>query len=105
MTAAAYNLQRISKMWIKVISSKIYLIGWNESKLNGRKSNELKTSQRSLNEPKSTQTSLNELRTVEMSLNERKAKMGLNKPKWAQKSLNISKIILNDLKIGLNELK
>ena len=31
--------------------------------------------------------------------------MGLNKPKLTQKTLNISKIILYELKIGLNELK
>ena len=40
-----------------------------------------------------------------MSLNEPKAKMGLNKPKCAQKTLNIFKITLYELKIGLNELK
>ena len=34
-----------------------------------------------------------------------KAKMGLNEPKWAQKTLNIFKTILYELKIGLNELK
>ena len=39
-----------------------------------------------------------------MNLNESKTKMGLNEPKWAQKSLNIFKIILDELKIGLNEL-
>ena len=31
--------------------------------------------------------------------------MGLNKPKWAQKTLNKFKMILYELKIGLNELK
>ena len=40
-----------------------------------------------------------------MSLNQPKAKMGLNEPKWAQKTLNISKIILCEPKIGLNEIK
>ena len=47
MTVAAYNLQRINKIKIKVIFSRIYLIGWNESKLNGHKS-----AQMSLNKPK-----------------------------------------------------
>ena len=41
-----------------------------------------------------------------MSLNETKAKMGLNEPKRAQKTLNIFKMILyEELRIGLNELK
>ena len=40
-----------------------------------------------------------------MILNEPKAKMGLNEPKWAQKTPNIFKMILYELKIGLNELK
>ena len=38
MTAVAYSLQWISKMQIKVISSRIGLIGWNDSKLNECKS-------------------------------------------------------------------
>ena len=40
-----------------------------------------------------------------MSLNESKTKMGLSKPKLVQKSLNIFKMILYELKIRLNELK
>ena len=40
-----------------------------------------------------------------MSLNEPKAKMGINEPKWTQKTLNTFKMILCELKIGLNELK
>ena len=40
-----------------------------------------------------------------MSLNEPKAKMGLNDAKWAQKTLNLFKMILYELKIGLNELR
>ena len=40
-----------------------------------------------------------------MSLNERKAKMGFSDPKWAQKTLNIFKVVLYELKIGFNELK
>ena len=47
MPAAAYNLQRISKMLIQVISSRKYMIGWNESKSNVRKS-----AQMNLNKPK-----------------------------------------------------
>ena len=43
--------------------------------------------------------------TLKKKENEPKAKMGLNKPKITQKTLNISKIILHELKIGLNELK
>ena len=31
--------------------------------------------------------------------------MGLDEPKWAQKTVNIFKMILYELKIGLNELK
>ena len=31
--------------------------------------------------------------------------MGLNEPKRTQKTLNISKMILYELKMGLNELK
>ena len=42
---------------------------------------------------------------AQTSLNEPKAKMGLNDPKLAQKTLNIFKMILYGLKIGLNELK
>ena len=30
--------------------------------------------------------------------------MSLNEPKWAQKTVNILKMILYELKIGLNEL-
>ena len=45
MTAAAYNLQRKSKMLVKVIFSRINLIGWNES-------NGCKSAQMSLNRPK-----------------------------------------------------
>ena len=37
-----------------------------------------------------------------VSLNEPKAKIGLNKPEWAQKTLNIFKMILYDRKIGQN---
>ena len=33
------------------------------------------------------------------------AEMGLNEPKWAQMTLNIFKMILYELKIGLNELQ
>ena len=40
-----------------------------------------------------------------MSLNEPKAKMGLNDAKWSQKTLNLFKMILYELKIGLNELR
>ena len=43
-----------------------------------------------------------------MSLNELKAKMGLNDPKWAQKTLKIFKMILYEFKIAeksLNELR
>ena len=40
-----------------------------------------------------------------MNLNKPKAKMELNKPKWAQKTLNIFKMIQYELKIGLNMLK
>ena len=57
------------------------------------------------NEPKPALMSLNELRPILINLNEPKAKMGLNDPKWAQKTLNIFKMILYELKIGLNELK
>ena len=49
--------------------------------------------------------SLNELKTVYMNLNVPKAKMGLNKPKRVQKTLNIFKMILYEFKIGLNELE
>ena len=49
--------------------------------------------------------SLNELRTVYWSLNEPKIKMGLNKPKWAQKIQSIFKVTLYELKMGLYELK
>ena len=49
--------------------------------------------------------SLNELKTVCMNLNVPKAKMGLNKPKRVQKTLNIFKMILYEFKIGLNELE
>ena len=42
MNAAAYNMQRISKMRIKVVSSKLYFIGWNESKSNGCKSAQMR---------------------------------------------------------------
>ena len=59
----------------------------------------------SSNEPKWALMSLNELRPVKMSVHEPKAKVGLNKPEWAQKTLNIFKMILYELKIGLNELK
>ena len=38
MNVAAYNMQWISKMRIKVVSSKLYFIGRNESKSNGCKS-------------------------------------------------------------------
>ena len=31
--------------------------------------------------------------------------MGLNEPKWAQKTLNIVKMVLYELKLGLNKLK
>ena len=31
--------------------------------------------------------------------------IGLNQPKWAQMTLNIFKMILYELKIGLNELQ
>ena len=48
---------------------------------------------------------LNELRPVYISLNEPKAKMGLNEPKWAQKILNISQMVLYELQIGPNEFK
>ena len=40
-----------------------------------------------------------------MSLNEPKAKMGLNDAKWAKKTLNLFKMILYELKIGINELR
>ena len=40
-----------------------------------------------------------------MTQNEPKAKMGLNEPKWTQKTLNIRKMILYEPKTGLNELK
>ena len=49
--------------------------------------------------------SLNDSRPVQIRLNESKAKMCLNEPKCAQKTLNIFKMILYELKIGLNELK
>ena len=48
---------------------------------------------------------VNELRTVQISLNEPKPKLSLNKPKWAQKTLIIFKMILYEIKIGLHELK
>ena len=35
----------------------------------------------------------------------RKPKIGLNEPKWAQKTLIIFKMIPYELKIGLDELK
>ena len=57
------------------------------------------------NEPKRPLMSLNELRPVYISLNEPKAKMGLNEPNLAQKNLNVFKMILYELKIGLNKLK
>ena len=47
MNAAAYNMQWISKMRIKVVSSKLYFTGWNEPKPNGCKS-----AQMSLKKPK-----------------------------------------------------
>ena len=47
MPAAVYNLQRISKMLTQVISSRIYVIDWNESQSYGRKS-----AQMNLNKPK-----------------------------------------------------
>ena len=47
MTAAKYDLYGISRVQIKVISSRIYLVGWNESKLN-----QCKSAQMSLNKPK-----------------------------------------------------
>ena len=49
--------------------------------------------------------SLNKFRPVQMNLNEPKAKMDPNEPKWAQKTLNIFKMISYELKIGRNELK
>ena len=51
--ATAYNLQRICKMEIKVISSRIYMIGSNESKLSWRKSTQMRLnkSKESLNNP------------------------------------------------------
>ena len=48
--------------------------------------------------------SLNELRAVCWSLNEPKTKMGLSKSKWDQKTLNIFKVTLHGLKMGLYEL-
>ena len=49
---------------------------------------------------------LNDLRSVQMSLNKPKAKMCLNEPKWAQKTLNVFKMSFRyEVKIGLNELK
>ena len=68
----------------------------------------LDKSKESLNEPNKLKwalMSLNELRAVCWSLNEPKTKMGLNKPKWAQKTLNIFKVTLYELKMGLYELK
>ena len=50
--------------------------------------------------------SSNESKWTQISLNESKqAKMGLNEPKRTQKTLNIFKMILYELKMGLNELK
>ena len=40
-----------------------------------------------------------------MSLNEPKTKMDVNEPKSIQKTLNIFKITISELKIGQNELK
>ena len=40
-----------------------------------------------------------------MTQNEPKAKMGLNEPKWTQKTLHIRKMILYEPKTGLNEHK
>ena len=55
---------------MKVISLRIYLIGWNESNLNGRKSAQI-----ILSKPKEPEW----------------ASMNLNEPKWAQTSINAPK--------------
>ena len=50
--------------------------------------------------------SSNESKWTQISLNEPKqTKMDLNEPKRTQKTLNIFKMILNELKIALNERK
>ena len=45
MTVATYKLQQISAIQIEVISSRIYLIGLNESKLNGHKRTQMSLKQ------------------------------------------------------------
>ena len=59
----------------------------------------------SLNELKWALMSSNESKSAQISLNDTKTKMGWNEPKRSQKTLNIFKIILYELKMGLNELK
>ena len=49
--------------------------------------------------------SSNESKWAQTSVNEPKWAESQNGHKWAQKTLNILKMILYELKIGLNELK
>ena len=101
MTVVAHNLQRISKMEMKVISSRIYLTDRNESKLNGCKSK----SSNKLKQAKGAWMSSNNSKWPQTSLNVAKWAESQNGPKWAQKTLNIFKMILYEFKMGLNQLK
>ena len=59
----------------------------------------------SLKELKRALISSDESKWAQISLNDPKSKMGWNEPKQTQKTLNIFKIILYELKMDLNELK